>query len=53
MKHVRETDRKTKEHIMDHNKRDKSSHLLKHARESQHTHVWKDDFKILSGNYKR
>ena len=37
---------------MDHNKRDKSSHLLKHARESQHTHVWKDDFKILSGNYK-
>ena len=53
MKHVRETDRKIKEHIMDHNKRDKSSHLLKHARESQHTHVWKDDFKILSGNYKR
>ena len=26
--------------------------LLKHARESQHTHVWNDDFKILNGNYK-
>ena len=50
--YVGETDRRIKERIMDHNKRDKSSHLLKHARESQHTHVWKDDFKILSGNYK-
>ena len=37
---------------MDHNKRDKISHLLKHGRESQHTHVWKDHFKILNGNYK-
>ena len=50
--YVGETDRRIKERIMDHNKRDKSSHLLKHARESQHTHVWKDDFKILNGNYK-
>ena len=41
-----------KERIMDHNKRDKSSHLPKHACESQHTHVRKDDFKILNGNYK-
>ena len=38
--------------MIDHNKRDKSSYLLKHARESQHTHVWKDDFKILNGNGK-
>ena len=37
---------------MDHNKRDKSSHLPKQVRESQHTHVWKDHFKILNGNYK-
>ena len=49
---VGETDRKIKECIMDHNKRDKRSHLLKHAHESQHTHVWKDDFKILNGIYK-
>ena len=52
MKHVGEKDRRIKERIMDHNKRYKSSHVLKHARESQHTHVWKDDFKILNGNYK-
>ena len=50
--YVGEADRRIKERIMDHNKRDKSSHLLKHAQESQHTHIWKDDFKILSGNYK-
>ena len=37
---------------MDHNKRDKISHLLKQARESQRNHVWKDDFKILNGNGK-
>ena len=37
---------------MDHNERDKSLHQLKDARESQNTHVWKDDFKILNGNYK-
>ena len=37
---------------MDHNKRDKSLHLLKHARESEHTNVWKEGFKILNGNYK-
>ena len=37
---------------MNDNKRDKSSHLLKEAQESQHTHLWKNDFKILNGNYK-
>ena len=37
--HVGETDRGIKERIIDHNKRGKSSHLLKRARESQHTHV--------------
>ena len=47
-----ETNRRIKERIMDHNKRDKSLHLLEHARESQHTHVWNDDFKILNSNYK-
>ena len=37
---------------MDHNKWDESSHLLKHTHESQHTHVWNDDFKIINGTYK-
>ena len=47
-----ETNRRIKERIMDHDERDKSSHLLEHARESQHTHIWNGDFKILNSNYK-
>ena len=50
--YVEETNRRIKECIMDRNKRDKSSHLLKHAWESQHIHVWNGNFKILNGNYK-
>ena len=50
--YVGETDRRITERIMDHNNRDKSSHLLKQTRESQHTHIWNDDFKTLNGNYK-
>ena len=37
--YVGETDKRIKERITDHNKRDKSSHLLKHTRENQLTHV--------------
>ena len=50
--YVAETDRRIRERIIDHNEGDKSSHLLKHARKSQQTHVWKDNFKILNGNCK-
>ena len=50
--YVGETERRIKERIIDHNKRDKKSHLLKHARENGHNHVWKDDFKILNSNYR-
>ena len=50
--YVGETDRGIKERIIDHNKREESSYLLKHARESQRTHVWNNDFEILNGNYK-
>ena len=42
--YVGETDSRIKECIIDHNKRGKSSHLLKHTRESQYICVWKDDF---------
>ena len=34
-----ETDRRIKERIIDNNKRDKNSHILKHYREEGHTHV--------------
>ena len=42
---VGETDRRIEERIMDHNKRDKNFHLLKHSREKNHQHVWENDFK--------
>ena len=50
--YVGETDRKIEERIMDHNKRDKNSHLLKHSREKNHQHVWENDFKVLGNNYR-
>ena len=40
------------ERIMDRNKRDKNSHLLKHSCEKNHQHVWENDFKVLSNNYR-
>ena len=47
-----ETDRKIQERIIDHNKRDKNSHILKQSREEGHTHVWDKDFKVLGKNYR-
>ena len=46
--YVDETKRRTVERIKDHNSKDNSSHLLKHACENGLTHVWKKDFQILS-----
>ena len=43
--------RRIAERIQDHNKRDKNSHLLKHAHDKGHTNVWENDFKILGNNY--
>ena len=39
------------ERIVDHNKHDKNSHLLKHSREKNHQHVWENNFKVLGNNY--
>ena len=49
--YVGETDRRVEEGIVDHNKRDKNSHLLKHSRGKNHQHVWGNDFKVLGNNY--
>ena len=49
--YIGETDRRIKERIIDHNKRDKNSHILKHSREEGHTYVWDKDFKVLGKNY--
>ena len=42
--YVGETKRRIVERIKDHNSKDNSSHLLKHAHENGHTHVWEKDF---------
>ena len=44
--YIRETNRRVKERIIDHNKRDKNSYILKHSREEGHTHVWDKDFRL-------
>ena len=50
--YVGETDRRIEERIVDHNKHDKNSHLLKHSREKNHQHVWENNFKVLDNNYR-
>ena len=49
--YIGETNRRIVERIQDQNNIDKNSHLLKHAREKGHTHVWENNFKILGHNY--
>ena len=49
--YVGETDRRSIERIIDHNRLDRKLQLLKHARDENHTHVWEQDFKILGSNY--
>ena len=46
-----ETNRRTVERIQDYKNREKKSHLLKHAHEKGHTHVWENGFKILGKIY--
>ena len=48
--YIGETDRRFKEIIIDHNKRDKTSHILKHYREEGRTQLWDKDFKVLGNN---
>ena len=49
--YIGETDRRLIERVIDHNKRDKKSHMLKHSRDKLHNHVWEDDSKLLGNNY--
>ena len=49
--YIGETDRKIRERIINHNKRDKSLHILKHSREEGRTHVRDKDFRLLGNNY--
>ena len=49
--YIRETDPRINEKIIDRNKRDKNSHLIKRTCEEGYSHVWNKDFKVLGNNY--
>lgn len=49
--YIGETNRRIQERILDHNGRDKNSHVYKHSNNVNHKHVWLDDFEILDSNY--
>ena len=44
---IGEVERRFEERIIDHNKRDKESHIYKHSSEDSHPHVWLDNFQIV------
>ena len=46
-----ETARRVNERVIDHNGRDKMSHLYKHSQESNHGYVALSDFKIIGNNF--
>ena len=48
---INETERRFEKRIIDHNKRDKKSHIYKHSSENSHPHVWLDNFEIVGRNY--
>ena len=50
--YIGETGRRLNVRATDHNKRDKQSHLLKHAHDTKHRRVWLQDFKIIGNSYK-
>ena len=48
--YIGETARRLEERVLDHNKRDKNSHVLKHSRERNHRDITINDIKVLSKN---
>jgi len=50
--YIGETGRRLIVRATDHNKRDKKSHLLKHAQDTKHRRVWLQDFRIIGQGYK-
>ena len=49
--YIGETERRFEERIIDHNKRDKESHIYKYSSENSNPHVWLDNFQIVGRNY--
>ena len=50
--YIGETGRRLIVRATDHNRRDKQSHLLKHAQDTKHRRVWLQDFRIIGSGYK-
>ena len=50
--YIGETGRRMVVRAIDHNKRDKKSHLLTHAQATKHRRVWLQDYKIIGTGYK-
>ena len=50
--YIGETARRLEERVIDHNKRDKNSHILKHSKELNHQPIGINDVKILSKNFR-
>ena len=50
--YIGETKRRLIVRATDHNKKDDSSHLLKHAKDTKHRRVWLTNFKVLGQGYK-
>ena len=50
--YIGEASRRVSERIIDHNGRDRKSHLLRHSIEDNHKNVKRQDFKILGNGYR-
>ena len=50
-RYIGQTRCRCKKRVIEHNRADKESHLLKHANEKRHKRVWLSDFKILGSGY--
>ena len=46
-----QTKYRVEKRVIQHNRTDINSHLLKHANEIGHERVWLDDFKVLGSGY--
>ena len=51
-RNVGETTRRLEGRVIDHNKRDKNSHILKHGKERNHQPTGINDVKILAKNFR-
>ena len=50
--YIGQTKSRCNKRIMDHNGRDKSSHVWKHSKEKSHTRIWMKDATVLGKGYK-